>query len=138
MLKFKSKKLVALCCAIALISTFAISAFAATGPFSFSLDPNVNYGVAYSSNQSKDDNEGIAYVTPTSGNLISGDILYFAVATPGSNHTRISGYAGGSNVQYNVTYHPAYDSGENIAGRTACLMGDTDRYIVSVSGRWTP
>ncbi|WP_326975294.1 hypothetical protein [Caproicibacter sp. BJN0012] len=131
----KKKIISALVCAMFLVSA-AVPAFATTGQFSFSLDPNENSGVAYSSNQTKDDNENQAYVTPTSGNVISSDLLYFAVATSG--HSRVTGYAGGSGVQYNVTYHPQYNSGENVPGRILCLLGDTDRYTVSVAGRWTP
>lgn len=137
----KSKKLIALIGSTAVVLGSSLAASATTGSFSFSLDPNENSGVGYSSYQTKNDNEDIAYITPTSGNLVVSDLFYFSVAN--TSHRSIAGYirfpgSNDSRVKYNTTIHCAYNSGENVAHRSACLFGDTDRYNVSVNGRWTP
>lgn len=114
----------------------APSGFAANKSFSFSVNPSVNDGVAYSAPNPKDDNEQNAYIYTTNHNIMDVDLFYYNVRS-GAYPSSVT-YTGYFRVTpYNASrIVKSYDFATAYKGNNLYLQADTDRYNVYAEGYW--
>lgn len=130
MVKEKLKKLAVIGTMCMLFST---TAFAAKKDVDFDYIAKGSDG--YTANNAKDDNEGYAYVTVTSGNLVSGDKVKYVVSNSGKTK-EVS-----DSVTYNGTAKPykqtlKYKSGYAQKGKKYRLKVHTYNYSLKIHGKW--
>jgi hypothetical protein len=111
------------------------SAFAANKNFSFSVNPSVNGGVAFSAPNPKDDNEQNAYIYTQRHNIYSDGVFWYAVrGSANLNSTNYSGYirVTPDNASRIVKGYNTYAG----KGTSLYLQADTDKYNVYAEGYW--
>ncbi|WP_043934330.1 hypothetical protein [Bacillus sp. EB01] len=116
-------------------SLFAPTGFAAKKNISFSVNPSVNNGVAFSAPNPKDDNEQNAYIYTTNHNIIDTDLFYYNVRKDDSTSaTSLTGYfrVTPTNASRIVKGYSSYVG----AGYPLHLQADTDKYGVFAEGYW--
>lgn len=112
---------------------FAATAFAAKKDFSFSLIPAG--GEKFTEPNAKSDNEGYAYVTVDSANLISGDLVQYVVYNKAKTDPVSASIAfSGTNKPYKQTLK--YKSGYAKKGKEYRLKIHTYNYSLKISGKW--
>lgn len=112
---------------------FSVTAFAAKKEFSFSVIPKGGNG--YTATNAKSDNEGYAYVTVESANLISGDLVRYVVTnTERTKEVTSAVTFSGTNKPYKQTLK--YYSGYAKKGKSYRLKIRTYNYSLQISGRW--
>ncbi len=103
--------------------------------FSFSVNPSVNSGVAYSAPNPKDDNEQNAYIYTTNHNIVDSDRFYYNVRLyPSTSATSYTGYirVTPSNASRIVQGYSTFVG----KGTSLYLQADTDVYNVFAEGYW--
>ena len=133
-----TKKLATVIAAISISSSLGCAtAFASQCYYEFRLTYSDKNGVDFTDPNPKDDDEQTAYVYTTSGNIISGDLLYMSVykVQSYSEINRVTGWkrVSSNNGRYLMDY---FSTSFRPAGSVNYLCGDTDRYDVDVSGYW--
>ncbi len=112
---------------------FATTAFAAKKDFYFSLIPVG--GEKHSEPNAKSDNEGYAYVTVESANLISGDLVEYSVTNKAKTAVVSQSLPiPGTIKPYKQTLK--YKSGYAKKGKEYCLKVKSYNYSLQIRGKW--
>lgn len=133
------KRLAMIVVAVMTMATLAITAAATNSDFSFHLSVNQ---YSYTSSVLKNDSDNYAVVHVTSGNLVSGDLAVFQVATNSATPVVCSAALNITSANTpTIAPHPKlyYNSGYGTYGNSYKLRcSNLGAYWFDIAGIWAP